>query len=442
MRSFTIACLSILYLATSATATAAATAMFPSLRKRFAQKKAAAALTQKEVVLPDDDDKESAETVTKDAGPALPPMDAGPEGYPVLPAVSTMLSDASGTLKAVNAQASSLEARVVQAQMVSEAKMAKQKAAFDEKLRQQEEANRRVIWANGNISTEIKNLKSSNAALKKHSKEIEHSNHDMRSELHTLESHLGIAKDFTAKSLTSTDDSKNSLLQVLHGGAHGASHRFGHHHSLVETASSSKRKHSDDDDDEDSSEESDDSSDDKDDDEDDDEGATSFLSLSMKSHTTDGTSSFESAMSELDAAVPTVSAASLDPTNNQNAGDLLAILSKDVANLAAKTKSAESNLKQLFIKDFRAGAKRHNALLTTQKSLIAARSSLLSVQDQLKKAEAHLEGTHKELDAKLHGLGQFLQKLAHFAMAPQREVAHLLEVLPKAVAVKGEEKLV
>merc|ERR1719498_667666 len=140
--------------------------------------------------------------------------------------------------------------------------MAKQKAAFDEELKQQEEGNRRVIWQNGNISAEIKNLKASNAALKKHSKEVEKSNKDMRAELRTLESHLGIAEDFTAKSLTSTDDSKSALLQVLHGGS-----KF-RHRALVETSSSSKRKHSDDEDDEDSSDDSEDSSDDKDDDED------------------------------------------------------------------------------------------------------------------------------------------------------------------------------
>lgn len=437
MRSTVIVFLSALYAATvpaSATATAASTAMFPALRK----KKLAAAQQQQHVekaeVAPTDADdaKEPAEKDTEDAGPVRPPVDAGPEGYPVLPSVSTMLSEASGTLKAVSSQASSLEARVVQAQMASEAKMAKQKAAFDEKLKQQEESNRQVINANSNISAEIKGLKDSNAALKKHSKEIEHSNKDMRAELRTLESHLGLAKDFTSKSLTSTDDSKNSLLQVLHSGSHGGSH-FGHHRALVETASSSKRKHDDDQDDEDNSDDADDNSDDKDED-DDEDSATSFLAVSMKRASTDGTASFAAAMSELDAAVPEVPA--VTEASNAAPGDLLEVLSKDVANLAAKTKAAQNNLKQLFIRDFRAGAKRHAALLKTQKGLMANRTSLLSAQDQLKKAEAHLESTHKELDEKLHGLGQFLQKLAHFAMAPQHEVPHLLEVLPKTVTEK------
>merc|ERR1719247_878108 len=157
MRSFTIVCvsaLSMLAVPASATATAASAEVFPSLRKRFEKKRAAAAAQKTAEVqvsaAPDAEEKD--EKDVKDAGPVMPVQDAGAEGYPVLPAVSTMLSDASGTLKAVNAQASSLEARVVQAQMLSEAKMAKQKAAFDEKLKQQEQGSQNVISQNANIS--------------------------------------------------------------------------------------------------------------------------------------------------------------------------------------------------------------------------------------------------------------------------------------------------
>merc|ERR1719502_2288150 len=105
-----------------------------------------------------------------------------------------MLSQASGTLKSVSNQASGLEARVVQAQMQSEAKMAKQKAAFEEKLKQQEQGNQAVITANDKISAEIKELKGNNAALRKHAKEIGENNKLMRSELKTLEAHLSVAE--------------------------------------------------------------------------------------------------------------------------------------------------------------------------------------------------------------------------------------------------------
>merc|ERR1719379_1018374 len=171
--------------------------------------------------------------------------------------------------------------------------MAKQKAAFEEKLKSQEESNQAVITQNANITAEIKALQASNAALKKKGHEIEETNKVMRSELRTLQARLGVAKDFTAKSLTATDDSKNSLLQVLKGGKH-------RHHALVETASSTHREVDDDDEDSDSSDDSDDS---KDDDEDDEEG-TSLLGVASKVRRTstvtaaDSAASFEAAMSD------------------------------------------------------------------------------------------------------------------------------------------------
>lgn len=426
---FSFSCALCLVLPFSVTGAAAKAEMFPALRKK---KALAAAQVQTSVAKAKAPTEDAAE-VPQEAPKEIPlAMDAGADGYPQLPAVSQMLSEASGTLKAVNSKASNLEARVVQAQMQSESKMAKQKAAFEEKLKQQEDSNLAVIKSNANISSEIKSLQASNAALKKHAHEVEETNKVMRSELRTLESRLGAAKDFTAKSLTSTDDSKNSLLQVLKGGK-----KFGHHkHALVETASSTKRE-VDDTDDDDSSDDADDT-DDKDDDGD--EEAESFLALSSKvRRTSDSASTFESAMSDLENAVPAGPAMGGDSeagAKSESPADLLSVLAKDVAHLAQQEKESEKNLKNLFIKDFRGGAKRHQALLAQQKTLVGTRGNLQSVEAKLKTAEAHLESTKKQLDGRLHGLGQFLQKLAHLSMAPQKEVPHLLEALPKAVVQK------
>lgn len=414
MRAFVYAiCLAVLQ-----TTTAESSAIFPALRKRLEKQKLAAAQVKEDVVPVDD----------KDVGPVAPatvpsPVDAGSDGFPQLPAVSTMLSDASVSLKAVSSQASSLEARVVQAQMQSESKMAKQKAAFDEKLKQQEQGNRQVIQANDKIAAEIKDLKNGNAALKKRARVVGDSNKAMRTEIRTLQGRLGVAQAFTAKSLTTTDDSKSSLLQVLHK-------------SPQETSSKSHSKHDDDDDDEEGS-------DDDQDEDDNDNEATSFLALSSKAHhEEDGAASFEAAMSDLDAAVPTVSTLGVDTSvaSPSSPGDLLAVLSKDVAHLAQQERESDKKLKQLFIRDFRAGAKRHVALIAKQKGLSATRSSLLQVQAKLKSAVEHLESTNKQIEGRLHGLGQYLQKLAHFAMAPQKEVAHLVEVLPKTVTIKAEKE--
>lgn len=405
--------------------------MFPALRKRLQQQKVSAAQLPK---VPAADDTETQEA------PAAPgvvpaPLDANADGFPELPAVSSMLSQASGTLKSVNSQTSSLEARVVQAQMQSEAKMAKQKAAFEEKLKQQEQGNQAVITANDKISAEIKELKGNNAGLRKHAHEIGENNKLMRSELKTLEARLGVAEDFTGKSLTNTDDSKSALLQVLRGGRHG------HKSSFVETTSKTKRDEDDDDEDDDESDESGDKDEEQDDD--DDEGSTSFLAISSKksraSKKSSQDTSYEAAIAEMETTMPesAVQVGPAMPDAPADApGDLLQELSKQVAALANQEKESEKNLKNLFIRDFRAGAKRHQALLVQQKSLIATRSNLQGLKAKLETAVAHLKETQSQLQGRLHGLGQYLQKLAHFAMAPQNEVPHLLEVLPKTVTVK------
>lgn len=429
---FAFSCALCLVLPFSVMGTAAKAEMFPALRKK---KALAAAQVQTSIAKTKAPTEETPE-VPQEAPKEIPlPMDAGADGYPQLPAVSQMLSEASGTLKAVNSRASKLEARVVQAQMQSESKMAKQKAAFEEKLKQQEDSNHAVIVANANITAEIKSLQGSNAALKKHAHEVEETNKVMRSELRTLESRLGVAKDFTAKSLTSTDDSKNSLLQVLKGGK-----KFGHRkHALVETASSTKRE-VDDTDDDDSSHDADDTEDKDSKDDDEDEEANSFLALSSKvRRSSDSASTFEAAMSDLENAVPAGPAMGGDSAAgvpSESPADLLSVLSKDVAHLAQQEKESEKNLKNLFIRDFRAGAKRHQALLAQQKTLVGTRGNLQSVEAKLKSAVAHLESTKTQLDGRLHGLGQFLQKLAHLSMAPQKEVPHLLEALPKVVVLK------
>lgn len=408
--------------------------MFPALRKRLQQKVSAAQLPKAPVA----DDAETQEAPAAAPGVVPAPLDANADGFPELPAVSSMLSQASGTLKSVNSQTSSLEARVVQAQMQSEAKMAKQKAAFEEKLKSQEQGNQAVITANDKISAEIKELKANNAALRKHAHEIGENNKLMRSELKTLEARLGVAEDFTGKSLTNTDDSKSALLQVLRGG------RRGHKSSFVETTSKTKRDEDDDDEDDDESDDSGDKDKDEDQDDDDDEGSTSFLAISSKksraSRKSSQDTSYEAAITEMEATMPESAVQVVGPAMPDAPadapGDLLQELSKQVAALANQEKESEKNLKNLFIRDFRAGAKRHQALLAQQKSRIATRGNLQGLKAKLETAVAHLEETQSQLQGRLHGLGQYLQKLAHFAMAPQNEVPHLLEVLPKTVAVK------
>jgi len=415
--------------------------MFPALRKRLTQQKLAASQQHTETVQAQGPEEDSATLPEENETPAAIPaaVDTGSGEFPQLPAVSQILSGASGTLKSVSSQASSLQARVVQAQMQSESKLSKQKAAFEEKLKSQEQSNRAIVQENDNITAEIKRLTGSNVDMKKHAHDVEQNNKLMRSELQQLQSHLGVAEDFSRKSLISTDDHKNALLEVIHGNVHRQ------HKVLVQTASKTLKGKDDgdtdgsdsdatDDDDESDSDDKDSSNDKADDDEDgSDFPATSFLAVSKSrraSKATDAVSSFafEAAMTDLETTVPVVTSA--EP------GDLLGDLMKDVAHLAEQEKQSVNTLKSLFIRDFRAGAKRRDALHAQQKALSATRSSLLEIQAELKTAEGHLEATQQHLQTRLHGLGQFLQKLAHVAMAQQQDAKKLMDNLPKAVTLK------
>jgi hypothetical protein len=409
-----LACFIAFVAVTPISVNAASSEIFPSLRKRR--------VDQEKLSLMAESPKAEA-AKRDDATVKVPdPVDVGANGLPQLPAVSTMLSEASGTAKSVGSQASTLEAQVVQAQMKSESKMAKQKAAYEMKLKQQEMGNRAVIAANANISAEIKQLKSRNDAYRKHAKELQESNRVMRSELKALDARLITAMQFVDKSLEATDDSKNALLQVLQ--VPGTQHNH-HHDALLEK-----------DDDDDSSEESDKLDDS--DEEDIEDAASSFLSLSQKTHRLSTDVSYTAAIDELENVVPTNTV--LMEASGPNPDDLLAVLAKQVAQLAQQEKESEKKLKELFIRDFRAGVKRHQALMAQQKTLLAKRGSLSTVQSELKTAEAHLDGVRQQLVGRLHGLGQYMQKLAHFAMAPQREIPHLLAVLPKEVTIPVKAK--
>lgn len=406
--------------AATAAAAEAKAGIFPSLRKRLQEekKKVKAAEEAKAADVPQVQVVAAAATAPVEV-PA--PVDANNAGFPELPEVSAMLGEASATLKSVNSQASVLEARVVQAQMASEAKMAKQKAAFEQKLKSQEEGNRAVIAVNSNISAQIEELKQGNDALRKHANQLQQGNTVMRSELHALENKLSTGREYVAKSLGSTDDSQAKELAVLQ-----LPHAPRRHLRSVKAASDSDQD----------SDEDDDQSDDDQGDED-----TSFLAVSMKVHRTHeevSTSAFDTALAEFENALPGSGSATPTSAAAGHPSELLDVLSKSVAQLSQQEKESEKQLKALFVKDFRAGARRHAALIAQQKHLNSTRGSLIDLQHKLKVADKHLEGTRGMLEQKLHSIGRYMQKLAHLALSPTREVPHLLKALPQAVAPAKE----
>merc|ERR1719327_94301 len=334
-------------------------------------------------------------------------MDVGAEGFPQLPAVDDMLSEATGTMKSVNSRTSALQAQLLQAQVASEGKLNKQKIVFESKLQEQEDKNRDIVKANAALSEEIERLQIRTKSIKSHAHALEEGNHMLSAELQALQGKLDIAKDFTTKSLESTQESNKKLLELLRvARPHQQSHKA--RTSDMSLLLLSHREHH-------ASENADESVD----------------GDSASDDSADGGGPHEPADTGLDKdLMDSMQKAKSSPSI------LLDVLSKEVAQLAQQDKQSEAALKQTFVRDYRAGAQRRAALVEQQKALTAKKDSLLGLQSELETVVEHLKFVHSELERDIHGLGHFLMKLARFALAPKHDMPHSLEVLPTSVVVK------
>jgi len=342
----------------------------------------------------------------------------GPDGYPQLPAVSTMLGSASQTLQSINSQAQVLEARVVQTQMENEAKMARQKVVFEQKLKSQEDKNRAVAATNQQLSNEIEALKVNISSLRNQAMDVQGSNDVMRTELKALSGRLVLARKFLLAALKNTDDSKAPQLAVLRdptaihrasvkttkGSVHkvsraGVSGVHKQQQLKQQQQQQEKRRQA----------SAKDSSDDQDDDDSDEE---IYLSLAAKVHR-------EGFLAPV--------AAGGSPK------DLLKVLGEAVGNLQKEEHKSEAQLKNIFLANFKAGVKRYASFMVQRRSLTALRGNLAKEQDKLRVANAHLQGTHAKLQQQLRSFGLFAQKLSHLALAPEDEASGLLKTLPQDV---------
>jgi len=214
--------------------------------------------------------------------------------------------------------------------------------------------------------------------------------------MHELGSKLGVAKSFAIKSVLTTDDSKDPKLDVLN-------------------VPGEQKKNSDFKDDDD------DSADDSDNEEDEKVPEKPTSLLQTTAHNDVATLLNDSPVDEIIAET--------------SPDDFLAALTKDVAQLAAQEKKSEKNLRDIFISHFRAGAKRHKALVAMQKSLTDERSKAQALEQRLQTAVTHLADTHLDLTRRLQGVAQFLKQLEHVTTAHESDVPKLIGKLPKAVTL-------
>eukprot|EP00747_Dinoflagellata_sp_TGD_P029356 gnl/TRDRNA2_/TRDRNA2_133860_c0_seq2.p1 gnl/TRDRNA2_/TRDRNA2_133860_c0~~gnl/TRDRNA2_/TRDRNA2_133860_c0_seq2.p1 ORF type:complete len:436 (+),score=134.20 gnl/TRDRNA2_/TRDRNA2_133860_c0_seq2:53-1360(+) len=408
----------------STPALAAGASIFPSLRRHEAAKQEATAPAAK---------PEAEHSPMPPAPPAVvpAPVNTGNSGFPELPAVSSMLTPAEETLKAINEQAAALEAKTLQAQMADSQRMAKQKAVFEQRLRQQEQANLVVVAENKEVEKEIATLKKDNEGLRKHSRELQESNALARKELKSLQKSLALVTEFAKDSLVKTDDAKAKELVVLQQSK--GKGRRAHRHILAQMESMDTEEpadsddlaaHSDDEQDDDQDQET--AQEDEDTNGDDEEDvAASLLQLDSSDNQISALETVAANAMGTDLGSPTEPPA--DPTG------ILKTLASGVANLAAQEKQSETKLKKMFVTDFQAGNRRHAALMQQQRSLNATRAGLENLQDRLDNAVTHLEHTQNHLQQDLRGFGLFAQRLAHLALAPAKEVPRLMEALPAKV---------
>ncbi|CAE7776836.1 SPAC6G9.14 [Symbiodinium sp. CCMP2592] len=148
--------------------------------------------------------------------PSVPNVvDAGKNGFPELPAVSTMLSDAAQTLTGISTQAQRLQTQMLQVQQENAARMQRQKAVFDRKLKEQEQKNLEVVKENALIAKNIMDTKKANEDLLHHAQSMQKGNALRHSELKMLQDQLAAAQKFLTESVEQTDDTKAKELDVL-----------------------------------------------------------------------------------------------------------------------------------------------------------------------------------------------------------------------------------
>jgi len=349
------------------------------------------------------------------AAPATPPAatqavaevpvaaNAGPAGYPQLPAVSSMLGGASQMLQNINAQARVLEARVVQTQMENEAKMARQKAVFEQKLKSQEDRSRALQTANKQLSGEIDTLRTNISALRNRAKDVQGENDVRRREMTAISGRLVRANAFLLNSLKANDDREAPELHVLRGkkAGGGVTHR-----KVVPAVKATKR-------------------------------VSAPVQHAKKLASEDDDSDSKDDEDAEDASLIAVSS-SHTPTDAQPAAagtpkDVLNVLGEAVSNLQKEEHASEAQLKGMFLKNFKAGVKRYASLAAQQRALLATRKSLIAEQEELIKADEHLQGTSLALQQQLRSFGLFVQRLGHLALAPPQEAGKLLKTLPSDV---------
>jgi hypothetical protein len=336
-------------------------------------------------------------------------VNAGADGLPELPSVSSMLHSAAETLNVVNNEAAELQKKMLRVQKSNEERLQKRKAVFDHKLKEQEQKNKAVITENAQAAKKIMALKNTNQALFTHAKQLQQSNEQRRVELQLYGEQLVLAEKFVQESMAGTDDSEATELEVLSTDAAGKSvsllsvHKKQLHKVVKHPAHHPME------------------------DEDEDTDPLSFLELDSETY------SEPSETDAPDAATPEVSKDAVEPES------LVEFLAKGVQKMQEEGKATEARLKELFLQNFEAGLTRHKALMEQKQVLNETLEHMTAYEKRLQVAVKHLTATKTNIDKKIHGVGVHLSKLATLALASPDAAAETMKSL-KALKQSQEAK--
>jgi hypothetical protein len=322
-------------------------------------------------------------------------VNAGADGLPELPSVSSMLHSATETLSLVNNEAAELQKKMLRVQQSNQERLQKRKAVFDHKLKEQEQQNKAVITENAQAAKKIMALKNSNQALYQHATKLQQSNEQRRVELQLYGEQLALVGKFVEESMASSDDSKATDLEVLSTEAAPKSvSLLSVHKKQLHKVVKHPVHHQPADEDTD---------------------PLSFIELDSETYS-------EPAETDADVPVPEVKEA-VEPES------LVEFLAKGVQKMQEEGKATEARLKELFLQNFEAGLTRHNALMEQKQVLNETLEHMTAYEKRLQVAVKHLTATKSNIDKKIHGVGVHLSKLAALALASPDAATQTLKSL-------------
>eukprot|EP00930_Biecheleria_cincta_P071447 TRINITY_DN5895_c0_g1_i1.p1 TRINITY_DN5895_c0_g1~~TRINITY_DN5895_c0_g1_i1.p1 ORF type:complete len:507 (+),score=153.85 TRINITY_DN5895_c0_g1_i1:64-1584(+) len=130
------------------------------------------------------------------------------DGFPILPTVGTLLTDVSQSMKGLNLKTRELQDELQKLDQTSEAKLSKQKAAYDQLLRKQEGANQKIQASNNERAKAMMGLHNKAIKTQVEIEKEQERNDNQRAKLRSLQDQLKQVQQATADALSATDDAK------------------------------------------------------------------------------------------------------------------------------------------------------------------------------------------------------------------------------------------